>query len=274
MWRSGDIILIGATTENPSFEVISALLSRSKVYRADCALDGPEIVDAAAARAAGFRARAGRQDRRDRSKRLEQIAIYSNGDARAAYNTLELAAVGGSRTGRSPRQRAGRDAAQGAALRQERRRAFQPDLRAAQIRAFERRGCGAVLAGRMLEAGEDRMYIARRLVRMAIEDIGLADPRALEQAVAAKAGVHFLGIPEGDLALAQAAIYLSLAPKSRRCLSGPEWCPAGSPDRQVAAGSDASAQCSHKSDEGVGLRRRIPARSPGIGYDSRNGLPA
>ena len=67
---------------------------------------------------------------------------------------------------------------------------------------------------RMLEAGEDRMYIARRLVRMAIEDIGLADPRALEQAIAAQQAVHFLGIPEGDLALAQAAIYLAVAPKS------------------------------------------------------------
>ena len=105
---------------------------------------------------------------------------------------------------------------------------------------------------RMLEAGEDRLYIARRLVRMAIEDIGLADPRALEQCIAVKEAVHFLGIPEGDLALAQAAIYLCVAPKIRRRLSrlGRGQGRRGEDDR--GAGPDAPAQRAHEIHEGSG----------------------
>ena len=135
----------------------------------------PRDHDAAAAGAAGAR-------RRATDELLEQIAIYANGDARQAYNTLEAAAAAARGRATHRGWRAGRDAAQGPALRQGRRGALQPDLRAPQVGAVERRGRRAVLAGPHAGAGEDRMYIARRIVRMSIEDIGLADPRAMEQA--------------------------------------------------------------------------------------------
>jgi putative ATPase len=209
----GDIILIGATTENPSFEVISALLSRSRVYSLR-ALTPPEIVGllqrALADRARGL----GDLDIDARPELLEQIAIFANGDARSAYNTLE-AAVAAS----PPRQlaeEAVQDAIQRKVLLYDKAGEEHFNLISALHKSVRSSDVDAALywLARMLEAGEDRLYIARRLMRMAIEDIGLADPRALEQAVAAMQTVHFLGIPEGDLALAQAAIYLSVAPKS------------------------------------------------------------
>jgi putative ATPase len=202
----GDIILIGATTENPSFEVISALLSRSRVY-ALRGLTVPEIVTLLS-RALPVLGVAAPDDL------LEQIAIYANGDARQAYNTLEAAAaaaVDGQLT------EAGlQDAMQRKVLLYDKGGEEHFNLISALHKSVRSSDADAALywLTRMLEAGEDRMYIARRLVRMAVEDIGLADPRALEQAVAAKEAMHFLGIPEGDLALAQAAIYLCVAPKS------------------------------------------------------------
>jgi putative ATPase len=202
----GDIILIGATTENPSFEVISALLSRSRVY-ALRGLTVPEIVTLLerALPVTGFRAS---------PDLLEQIAIYSNGDARQAYNTLEAAAAaspGGELT-----EAAVQDAMQRKVLLYDKGGEEHFNLISALHKSVRSSEVDAALywLTRMLEAGEDRLYIARRLIRMAIEDISLADPRALEQAVAAMQAVHFLGIPEGDLALAQAAIYLCMAPKS------------------------------------------------------------
>ena len=115
---------------------------------------------------------------------------------------------------------------------------------------------------RMLEAGEDRLYIARRLVRMAIEDIGLADPRALEQAIAAMQAVHFLGIPEGDLALAQAAIYLAAAPKSDAAYRAMNLVREDVRAHHRRARSDESAQRADAGDEAVGIRRGLPARAP------------
>jgi putative ATPase len=202
----GDIILIGATTENPSFEVISALLSRSRVYSLR-GLTTEEIVE--------LLRRALPQVRLEAPDNLlEQIAIQANGDARAAYNTLEAAAAA------SP---AGHLSAEGVEAAIQRRMSLYDkggeehfNLISALHKSVRSSDPDAALywLARMLEGGEDRMYIARRMVRMAIEDISLADPRALEQAVAAMQAVHFLGIPEGDLALAQAIIYLSVAPKS------------------------------------------------------------
>ena len=127
---------------------------------------------------------------------------------------------------------------------------------------------------RMLESGEDRMYIARRVVRMAIEDIGLADPRALEQCMAMQQCVHFLGMPEGDLAIAQAVIYLSVAPKSDAAYRA-----LGEVTQEVAgrarrAGADATAQCAHPGDEGLGLRRGISARAQVRGRGEPDGVPA
>ena len=202
----GDIILIGATTENPSFEVISALLSRSRVY----ALRGftvPETVTMLKRALPVIHLKAS-------DELLEQIAIYANGDGRQAYNTLEAAAAA------SPAGELTADAVQDAMQRKvllyDKSGEEHYNLISALHKSVRSSDADAALywLTRMLEAGEDRMYIARRLVRMAIEDISLADPRALEQCTAAMQAVHLLGIPEGDLALGQAAIYLSVAPKS------------------------------------------------------------
>ncbi|HUA60764.1 MAG TPA: replication-associated recombination protein A [Verrucomicrobiae bacterium] len=202
----GDIILIGATTENPSFEVISALLSRSRVYMLR-ALTVPEIVTLLkrALPVVGMQA--------DDSL-LEQIAIYSNGDARQAYNTLEAASAAA--TGGALTEAAVQDAMQRKVLLYDKNGEEHFNLISALHKSVRSSDVDAALywLTRMLEAGEDRLYIARRIIRMSIEDIGLADPRALELCVAAKEAVHFLGIPEGDLALGQAVIYLCAAPKS------------------------------------------------------------
>jgi putative ATPase len=202
----GDVILIGATTENPSFEVISALLSRAKVY-ALRPLTEEEIVTLLerALPAVGVRASL---------DLLQQMAVYSNGDARMAYNILELAAAA-SKDGEITRE-AVEDSLQRKVLLYDKSGEEHFNLISALHKSVRSSDVDAALywLGRMLAAGEDRLYIARRLVRMAIEDIGLADPRALEQAIAAMQTVHFLGEPEGDQALAQIAIYLAAAPKS------------------------------------------------------------
>jgi len=209
----GDITLIGATTENPSFEVISALLSRSKVYALN-----PLSVDEIATlleRALADKER-GLGDRGIRASRevLEHIAVFSSGDARTAYNVLELAAIA-AENGEITRELL-EDVLQRKTLLYDKAGEEHFNLISALHKSVRSSDVQAALywLGRMLEAGEDRLYIARRLIRMAIEDIGMADPRALEQTIAAKDCVHFLGIPEGDQALAQAAIYLAIAPKS------------------------------------------------------------
>ena len=202
----GDIILIGATTENPSFEVVAALLSRAKVY-ALRALVAEEIVTLLerALRVLGLTAP---------RELLEQIAMFSNGDARAAYNILEQASAV-AREGALDRE-AIESVLGRKMLLYDKGGEEHFNLVSALHKSVRSSDVDAALywLARMLEAGEDRLYLARRLMRMAIEDIGLADPRALEQAVAAQQAVHFLGIPEGDQALAQLAIYLAIAPKS------------------------------------------------------------
>lgn len=209
----GDIILIGATTENPSFEVISALLSRSKVY-ALRPLTVEEIIGLLKRALADRERGLGDLEIEAPDDLLEQIAVMAGGDARAAYNTLE-AAVAASPEKQLSRQ-AVEDAMQRKVLLYDKAGEEHFNLISALHKSVRSSDPDASLywLARMLEAGEDRMYIARRLVRMAIEDISLADPKALEQTVAAMQAVHFLGIPEGDLALAQAAIYLAVAPKS------------------------------------------------------------
>jgi len=202
----GDIILIGATTENPSFEVISALLSRTKVYMLK-PLAEEEIFGLLERALPVLRVTAS-------GDLLRQIATYANGDARMAYNILELAAAA-SEKGELTAQ-AVEDSLQRKMLLYDKAGEEHYNLISALHKSVRSSDVDAALywLGRMLEAGEDRLYIARRLVRMAIEDIGMADPRALEQSIAAMQAVHFLGIPEGDLALAQAVIYLSVAAKS------------------------------------------------------------
>jgi putative ATPase len=209
----GDIILIGATTENPSFEVISALLSRSKVY-ALAQLSVPEIVTMLR-RAIGDSERGlGTLRLQATDEILEQIAVYSSGDGRSAYNILELASV--TTTDGNITVEILENILQRKTLLYDKSGEEHYNLISALHKSVRSSDVQASLywLARMLEAGEDRMYLARRLMRMAIEDIGMADPRALEQAVAVQSCVHFLGIPEGDQALAQIAIYLALAPKS------------------------------------------------------------
>jgi putative ATPase len=204
--EKGDIVLIGATTENPSFEVNAALLSRSKVYMLR-ALTTEEIVELLrrALPVAGAQAS---------DEILERIATAANGDARSAYNTLEVAAASGA--GGLITDQALEDALGRKVLLYDKTGEEHYNLISALHKSVRSSQPDAALywLARMLESGEDRMYIARRVVRMAIEDIGLADPRALEQCIAMQQAVHFLGMPEGDLALAQAVIYLSVAPKS------------------------------------------------------------
>ncbi|MBM3784243.1 MAG: replication-associated recombination protein A [Acidobacteria bacterium] len=204
--EKGDVILIGATTENPSFEVNSALLSRSRVYQLR-ALETPQLV------------RILQKGLLELGKTcdvaiLEQLAAFANGDARGAYNLLDLAAA--STDSSEITQETVADIVSRKSLLYDKTGEEHYNIVSAlhkSVRASDADGALYWLA-RMLESGEDRMYIARRLVRMAVEDIGMADPRAVEQAIACQQTVHFLGIPEGDQALAQCALYLSLAPKS------------------------------------------------------------
>jgi putative ATPase len=209
----GDITLIGATTENPSFEVISALLSRSKVYML-APLSVGDLVKLLRRALADTERGLGDRNLSASEDVLEQIAVYASGDARSACNVLEIAATAardGAVTLETLETVLGRKAALYDKSGEEHFNtisALHKSVRSSDVQA------ALYWLGRMLEAGEDRLYIARRLMRMAIEDIGMADPRALEQAVAVKECVHFLGVPEGDQALAQITVYLALAPKS------------------------------------------------------------
>lgn len=209
----GDVILIGATTENPSFEVISALLSRTRVYALRPLSAGETAV--LLRRAVTDRERGlGELELSIGDELLAMIAAQANGDARSALNLLEIVAAG-TPTGVVTRQTV-EDAMQRKMLLYDKSGEEHFNIISALHKSVRSSDPDAALywLARMLEAGEDRLYIARRLVRMAIEDIGLADPRALEQAMAAKECFHFLGEPEGDLALAQVVIYLAVAPKS------------------------------------------------------------
>jgi putative ATPase len=220
----GDIVLIGATTENPSFEVISALLSRAKVYMLS-ALSTDEVMTLLGrALADPQRGLAGERPVISEDL-LRQIAVFSNGDARAAYNTLETAVAA------APRDAEGRaaineavieDAVQRKVLLYDKAGEEHFNLISALHKSVRNSDPDAALywLGRMLEAGEDPLYVARRLIRMASEDIGLADPEALAVTVAAMQAVHFVGMPEADLALAEAAVYLALAPKSNALYMG------------------------------------------------------
>ncbi|MDQ2711693.1 MAG: replication-associated recombination protein A, partial [Acidobacteriota bacterium] len=209
----GDVVLIGATTENPSFEVVSALLSRTKVYTL-YALSVPEIINLLQRALDTPKRGLGELRLKISAELLDEIARGSNGDARSALNTLELAAE------LAQDGEIGREAIAAALQRKsllyDKSGEEHFNLISALHKSVRSSDPDAALywLGRMMKAGEDRLYLARRLIRMAIEDIGMADPRAVEQAVACMQTVHFLGVPEGDLALAQLTIYLSLAAKS------------------------------------------------------------
>jgi putative ATPase len=217
--EAGDIVLIGATTENPSFEVNAALLSRSKVFvlRPLTANAVERILRRALAdREHGL----GGADVAVSDAALGAIARFANGDARAALNLLEFSAAaapahpaGGARTVDLPQLE---EAIRRRALLYDRSGEEHYNLISALHKSMRNSDPDAAVywIARMLEAGEDPLYVARRLIRFASEDVGNADPQALTVAVAAKDAVHFIGMPEGNTALAQAAIYLATAPKS------------------------------------------------------------
>lgn len=234
--EKGNIRLIGATTENPSFEINSALLSRCRVYVLQPLTEDQIVL--LLRRALTDRERGlGEMNLSAPDEVLRKIASYTSGDARSAYNVLEVAA----RLAKSPPSRKERekgaatagipssenqgpeitdeivhDALQKRILLYDKTGEEHYNLISALHKSVRNSDPDAALywLGRMLEAGEDPLYIARRVVRMAVEDIGLADPNALSLCMAARDAVDFIGMPEGNLALAQAVVYLSVAPKS------------------------------------------------------------
>ena len=216
--EAGHIIFIGATTENPSFEVISPLLSRTKVYVLE-ALTTPQIAELLHRALTDKEHGLGQQNIAASEQVLFRIASFANGDARAAYNTLELcvrSAKAGPDGALQITPELLEDVLQRKLLRYDKSGEEHYNLISALHKSVRNSDPDAALywLARMLESGEDPLYLARRMVRMASEDIGLAEPGALAITLAAKDAFDFLGAPEGHLALAQAAVYLSLAPKS------------------------------------------------------------
>jgi putative ATPase len=216
--EKGNIRLIGATTENPSFEIIAALLSRSRVYVLKPLTEEQVVLLLKRALADGERG-LGAMKLRASDDVLAKIAAYSSGDARSAYNVLEVAATLAraiSEVGAEITDEIVTDALQKRVLLYDKAGEEHYNLISALHKSVRNSDPDASLywLGRMLEAGEDPLYIARRVVRMAVEDIGLAEPNALALCMAARDAVDFIGMPEGNLALAQAVVYLALAPKS------------------------------------------------------------
>jgi putative ATPase len=212
--EAGTVVLIGATTENPSFEVVGPLLSRTRVLVLE-PLDEPDIAEVCRRALRDEKGLAGRGLTMDEDA-LERLAVVADGDARRALNALETAAdlASRGRIGISEIERA----LQHRFARYDKGGEEHFNLISAlhkAVRGSDPDGSLYWLA-RMLEAGEDPLYVARRLVRMATEDIGLADPEALTVCMAARDAYHFLGSPEGELALAEAVVYLAAAPKSNR----------------------------------------------------------
>ncbi len=221
--EKGSIRLIGATTENPSFEINSALLSRCRVYVLK-PLTEDEIVALLRRALSDTERGLGQMHLEADDDALRKIAAYSSGDARSAYNVLEVAAALSVETGLAPSPAATtkitehtiQEALQKRVLLYDKGGEEHYNIISALHKSVRNSDPDAALywLARMLEAGEDPLYIARRVVRMAVEDIGLAEPSALALCMAARDAVDFIGMPEGNLALAQAVVYLSVAPKS------------------------------------------------------------
>ena len=225
--EKGSIRLIGATTENPSFEINSALLSRCRVYVLK-PLTEDEIVLLLQRALSDTERGLGQMHLEAADNALRKIAAYSSGDARSAYNVLEVAASLSIETSVETRLTASppgatkitettiQEAMQKRVLLYDKGGEEHYNIISALHKSVRNSDPDAALywLARMLEAGEDPLYIARRVVRMAVEDIGLAEPNALALCMAARDAVDFFGMPEGNLALAQAVVYLSIAPKS------------------------------------------------------------
>jgi len=216
--EDGTITLIGATTENPSFEVISPLISRSRVLQLTPLTEGELRIILLRALKDSLRG-LGSADVELDDKGLAHLIRMSNNDARIALNALELATLATNHDEDGKRRitlSTIEDAVQHRSLRYDKEGDEHHDIISALHKSMRGSDPDASLywLARMLEAGEDPMYIARRLIRFASEDVGMADPQALVIAMAAQQAVHFIGMPEGNLALAEAAVYLATAPKS------------------------------------------------------------
>jgi putative ATPase len=215
----GDIILIGATTENPSFEVNSALLSRSRVFVLH-PLEADDILQLLTRALTDERGLGGRFPETEPDT-LTWLAAQARGDARVALNTLEIAAaLCGDQPAIGPT--AVRDALQKRGIRYDKGAEEHYNVISAFIKSLRGSDPDAALywLACMIEAGEDPLFIARRMVIFAAEDVGNADPRGLQLAVATQQAVHFIGMPEGRIPLAQAATYLACAPKSNASYHG------------------------------------------------------
>ena len=215
--EKGSIILIGAITENPSFEINSALLSRCKVFvlKALTAEELAELLAAVVKSPKGF----GNQHVQISKEQLFFIANFANGDARTALNTLEMAVLNGEldRSGTlSVTNQVLEQCTNKKSLLYDKKGEEHYNLISALHKSMRNSDPDAAVywLARMLEAGEDPLYVARRLIRFASEDIGIADPQALTQVVAAYQACHFIGMPECTLNLTQAVVYMAMAPKS------------------------------------------------------------
>jgi len=221
--ENGTVILIGATTENPFFEVNAALVSRSRIFQLK-PLTGDDLMKIAHMTLSDKERGYGNYEITFEDGALEHLVDVSDGDARTLLNALELAVE---TTGEPDEPKyislaAAEDSIQQKAVLYDKEGDYHFDVISAFIKSIRGSDPDAALywLGRMLEAGEDPLYIARRMVRFASEDIGNADPRALSLAVTAMQAFQFLGLPEGELALAQAAAYLATAPKSNALYAG------------------------------------------------------
>ena len=275
--EAGTIVLIGATTENPSFEVNAALLSRSKVFVLEPL--SVEQVMAILRRALADQVRGLGAELVDADdEALAAMAVIASGDARAALNLLELAA------GAAPVEENRRHITRAWLERALQRRILRYDksgeehynLISALHKSMRNSDPDAAVywLARMLEAGEDPLYVARRLVRFASEDIGNADPQALAIAVAAQQAAHFIGMPEGNMALAQAALYLATAPKSNAVYVAYGRAEDDAERAGRRAGAPPPAQRADEADEAAGLRQGLPVLARSARCRRRHGLPA
>ena len=216
--EKGTIILMGATTENPSFEVISPLLSRTKVFTLHALKE--EEIEGILNRALIDKERGlGKYPTEIEPDVIKKICRIANGDARVGLNTLEMVVLTTSpdaKSVRHVRSKGLEEALQKKAFLYDKSGEEHYNLISALHKSLRGSDPDAALywLGRMLEAGEDPLYIARRMIRFASEDVGMADPQALQVAISAMEAFHFIGLPEGNLALGQAAVYLATAPKS------------------------------------------------------------
>ena len=218
--EDGTLVLIGATTENPSFEVVSPLLSRARVFALEALTDEQVKRIAQTAAADAERGLGALQPRLD-EQALNALVNLANGDARTALNALELAVSAAAPDADGMRRISlamVEDAMQRRSLRYDKAGDLHYDAISAFIKSVRASDPDAAVywLARMLEAGEDPLFIARRLVILASEDIGMADPHGLVVAVAAQQAVHFIGLPEGRIPLAEATVYLATAPKSNK----------------------------------------------------------